>query len=562
MVDGKSSYTPPPDFSASQSVFLDPITESGQLSTAIVTSTAHFLLHHPATETQLSDLISAATTATGIDHLPVSSGHIYHAANKPSSTSLSFDEPAQTQTTFSVVLAPTLGSTQFVPIFRVGTPTIPVSQTSYLSLQGTVYTTEVSQSGSTHQSSRETEVSQSGSTRQSSRETGVIDGMHYTLVGDVLSIDEKTIETTRPTTATLNNGDVLAISPTGGVSITKLTEHVSPARGVTQSEYIIGAFVPTVLAVLFSIPWQLLARSLQEMEPFYQLHRTKGAFASSSLLLDYKSSINLITTFSAAKRGHFLVCLSGLISLAVLALAPLASETVFIGFLDEAACTANQRGSTCIPALSVNPVVARLVQGLLAFIAFITLALAILMYGKRSGVFANPQSIASVATLFQDHSVAEDFRHLAPSATDQESLQAGMLGQRYKLGRIRNKDGSSDYGITFCDINKRNSEEDGPMEDRDENQYKPMIPKAMEDCSPSRTKARLSSTAILMHPASYVVYGLLLIGLEITVLYYDRTGGNTGFNRFMTSNSFGVAFLFTATGVAIKLYWTLLDDSK
>ena len=30
----------------------------------------------------------------------------------------------------------------------------------------------------------------------------------------------------------------------------------------------------------------------------------------------------------------------------------------------------------------------------------------------------------------------------------------------------------------------------------------------------------------------------------------------------MDSNSFGVAFLFTAVGVGINMYWTLLDDGK
>ena len=46
------------------------------------------------------------------------------------------------------------------------------------------------------------------------------------------------------------------------------------------------------------------------------------------------------------------------------------------------------------------------------------------------------------------------------------------------------------------------------------------------------------------------------------IIYYNRLGSQTGFERFMDSNSFGTSFLFTAVGVIIKLYWTLLDDGR
>ncbi|KAL8955985.1 MAG: hypothetical protein Q9193_006349 [Seirophora villosa] len=37
--------------------------------------------------------------------------------------------------------------------------------------------------------------------------------------------------------------------------------------------------------------------------------------------------------------------------------------------------------------------------------------------------------------------------------------------------------------------------------------------------------------------------------------------GDTGFERFMDSQTFGVTFMFTAIGVLIKMYWAVLDDN-
>ena len=242
---------------------------------------------------------------------------------------------------------------------------------------------------------------------------GVIHGMSYTIDDGVLYIDGSTFSTAIPTTVTLNNDEVLKVNPTGAISLQSLpvgksgnvsgeAEHETHVKGISSQSYFIGAFLPTILAVLFSTPWPLLASALQEMEPFYQLQHTQGVAASKSLLLDYKSSINVITTVKAIRRGHFSVWSSGLISLAILLLAPLASEAVFIGFIGEGVCTATSGRGACTPRLSVYPIAARAIQGILAFMVVLTLALIIAISRRKSGVYANPLSIASVATLLQN----------------------------------------------------------------------------------------------------------------------------------------------------------------
>ena len=80
-----------------------------------------------------------------------------------------------------------------------------------------------------------------------------------------------------------------------------------------------------------------MASAIKEIEPFYQLHSADGALAEDSLALDYGASISILATITA----------SGAISLIILPLAPLASETVFIGFIGE--CSAQTRPKKLLP---------------------------------------------------------------------------------------------------------------------------------------------------------------------------------------------------------------------
>lgn len=89
------------------------------------------------------------------------------------------------------------------------------------------------------------------------------------------------------------------------------------------------------------------------MEPLYQLQQPDGVKAENSIALDYSASINIVATFNAIRKGHFLVWWSGLVSLVVLVIAPLSSESVFIAFDGEYTATTGREASS--PSLSVSP---------------------------------------------------------------------------------------------------------------------------------------------------------------------------------------------------------------
>ena len=171
------------------------------------------------------------------------------------------------------------------------------------------------------------------------------------------------------------------------------------------------------------------------MEPFYQLSRLEGAIAENSLTLDYRASINIVASINALCKGHYLVWWSGLVSLAILFIAPLASEAVFIGFAGSATCTGTSKRVGCLlPTLSVFPPAARAVEGILAFVVIMTLGLAIAIRGRNSGACANPFSVAGLATLFQDPSLIEKFRQIQSYSPNSREIANALQGSRYRVG--------------------------------------------------------------------------------------------------------------------------------
>lgn len=339
-----------------------------------------------------------------------------------------------------------------------------------------------------------------------------------------------------------------------------------PKESVTRKEYLIGAFLPTVLAVLFSIPWYILFSAVQEMEPFYQLADPQGALARDSLCLDYRASLNVVTTLRAGLRGHFVVLWAGICSIAVLALAPLASETVFIGFVGEGRCTATSSRDVCHPQLSVYPVAARAVQGILSLVAVLTICIAITNSRRKSGVYANPLSIAGIATLFQNPTLIDEFRQLDSDGFDSKTLEARLQGNRYRLDHFQHRDGSTDYGIVrymeasfYADGTDHNSQYSRTILP---NKYRKYTTVSVTHVEAEPPQTRKPKPDYFLHHATVIAFAAFVAGLLTLVIYYNQTGGDTGFERFMDSQEFGVTFMFAAVGVMIKMYWGVVDGDR
>ncbi|KAH7370109.1 hypothetical protein BKA65DRAFT_561585 [Rhexocercosporidium sp. MPI-PUGE-AT-0058] len=335
-------------------------------------------------------------------------------------------------------------------------------------------------------------------------------------------------------TTVVISGSTIVLLPTDA-SVSGNTEDV--VYYFSKRDYIVGAFLPTIIAVLFSIPWGIVDTAAKEMEPFVRLASDEGASARFSLCLDYPGDFLLASPFKSLFRGHWIILLTSTMNLASLLLAPLASETVFISL--QGTCNAETNGQFCVPTLSVYPPAARVLQAVLALLAIFLLFVTIFARRRSTGVYANPHSLAAVATLFHHPRLIDIFRNVPP-ATREKALETFLQAHSYKMGHYEQnqrtaygmlvdpKDQGEPEGYTYINLNGGLS----------------------VSTSSAGNQARKMKRA-----AQVLFFTCALAALTAIVLWYRFSTSENIIFTFMQSQSVGVRFLFTTFGVLIRLFW-------
>lgn len=167
------------------------------------------------------------------------------------------------------------------------------------------------------------------------------------------------------------------------------------------------------------------------MEPFVRFADHDGTSARFSLCLDYPGEFLIVSPFKALFRRHWIKFLMSTINLASLLFAPLSSEAVFISL--QGTCDSNTCGEYCIPTLSVYPAAARILRAVLALLALLVLLLTIFARRRQTGIYADPHSLAAVATLFHHPRLLEIFQNIPP-ATRETALVTFLEAYYYQTG--------------------------------------------------------------------------------------------------------------------------------
>lgn len=332
------------------------------------------------------------------------------------------------------------------------------------------------------------------------------------------------------------------------------------------------AFVPLIVAVLYTIPWRILDVTIREMEPFYQLNQKGGVLGKDSLCLDYSTSWLITTPFKAISRGHIMPFWSSLISIAVLILAPISSEAFFVSIYGE--CGAASKGP-CRAAWGVYPILGRAIQGILAFIAILLILIAIFNYRRSSGVYSEPLSLAGLAVLLAKSPLLRCFRQIDSMVTNKE-LREIIQGKRFTLSSFVAEDLTRCHGIVPVDMDSEvGFASVGSIKEKkgaytsvhtvDEfgiGEYETLR-------APNRGMIKwhsgMSFWKDVKEKSLYFGAFLGIGGLLTIITYYHWTGPDpvtgktTGFETFMDSQGFGVRFMMTALGVVIKLLWSNVD---
>jgi hypothetical protein len=304
----------------------------------------------------------------------------------------------------------------------------------------------------------------------------------------------------------------------------------------TNTQYFSGAFLSTILAVLFALPWAIIDMQVKSLEPFHQLSSPGGSSARKSLFMDYSSRTFIIAPFKALFAGHWAPFITSVLSICTLIITPLAPE--FVSIRVEGVCI-----DGCIPSLSIFPLAGRILQGLLAFMAILTIILILIMWRYTTGVFAEPNSIAGLASLFHHPDVVQDFRNAAVTLSGTgEKTYKPLLQEQYRLDYYTLPNGSARYGFipSAPRLGFNHHAERNHFLRHDNSAVQPL---------PTSYPHRNSSIGLL---------AVLLALLAVIVYYKVKNFDDSGFEKFMDSEGFGVRFLFTLVGVIIARYWAII----
>ncbi|KAL2676968.1 hypothetical protein Neosp_010735 [[Neocosmospora] mangrovei] len=109
-------------------------------------------------------------------------------------------------------------------------------------------------------------------------------------------------------------------------------------------------YVPTIIAVLYSMIWSWIDLDVKRMQPWFELSKSKGATAENSLFLDYQYEFVALVPFKAAKSKHWPVFFAGTAMVIVFwALTPLQSALLGTGIVTQTELATIQARSQLLP---------------------------------------------------------------------------------------------------------------------------------------------------------------------------------------------------------------------
>lgn len=350
------------------------------------------------------------------------------------------------------------------------------------------------------------------------------------------------IPTSRPTAtesltpSTSTGGDIGMGSPT--------SEPTVVVYGITWRQYVLGTFLPTVIAVLVSFPLRLIAINARLMQPFHALavanEATGGSPADASVFLRFYSWSESFSFPRAIKLRQPIIAISDMLTLGASLLAPLAAEAIAVH-------TPDSCQSGCYGSLVASHVPIRTLEALMSLMIALLLALVILLSLRRwkTGVSCNPWSIAGMASLCLDPKLRTILRGLPgglAAKIEDPAISKMLAGRAYALGEWGASktpvSGPREYGVKALD------QDEGAM-------------KLLKDAESTQAGETHNTKMYSTQPFPLLTWWGRCIMLTvfssvlIILVYYESTSADTGFERFMDSQGFVVKFFMTAVGVVL-----------
>ncbi|KAL8918115.1 MAG: hypothetical protein Q9208_007557 [Pyrenodesmia sp. 3 TL-2023] len=275
------------------------------------------------------------------------------------------------------------------------------------------------------------------------------------------------------------------------------------------------------------------------MEPFSMLSKPGGMAAKEFLWINYLSANYHLALLQALTSGHLFMLGSSALYAGVLSASPLAAEVIGI-YQSIYPIDIDTHNALAGPALWIHPIIARILQGILAFACFMLVGVWYLLRKQPTRVYSDPTSISGIACLIHHPAIVHDLAVHHQDVKESTLLQH-LAGKRYRLGFYQSHNGTERYGIIPADndMSIRCTRYVG----------------VSSSTSPTPSTKRHGTAQILLN----WILVLTAIGVTILIAVYFTRNDDTRFERFMDAQNFGPRFLFTCIGMVIKSQWTRLE---
>ncbi|KAL1859798.1 hypothetical protein Daus18300_009388 [Diaporthe australafricana] len=341
------------------------------------------------------------------------------------------------------------------------------------------------------------------------------------------------IATPTSTSPTISNGT----QNTDGVSVV--------VYGLSLRDYVLGAFLPTILAAIVAYPFKLININARLMQPFHALSTARegdGTRPESSIFLRFYSWTGALSLPRSIKFGQPIIVISDLLVFGAALLAPVAAETVSVRVPD--GCSLG-----CFGSLGVTMATGRVLEALAATMMALLIALIVLLnvFRWETGVSHNPWSIAGMASLSLDPGIRDIIRKIPQGlrgCTKENMMIEALAGSKYVLDEFwvsSNPESVSSRGYGIVVRTDANDAKKLIKNDK-------FIPAKKDH---SKVEKKRTQPFVLLTWWGRCILLFVFACVLILLTYYENTSLNSGFEQFMDSRGFGVRFFFTALGVIL-----------
>ncbi|OAG44838.1 hypothetical protein AYO21_00800 [Fonsecaea monophora] len=323
-------------------------------------------------------------------------------------------------------------------------------------------------------------------------------------------------------------------------------DEVELGLALSNLQYFRAIYLPVLVAVVLKLIWAIVFTSTKMMEPFHLLSREKGASATESLLADYLATSLSIDDIWNMFLCHPVVTLVGVVYLCLSALPAIATQSTTVRAI--AWC----RSPTlimerCNPMWYLKVDYTRALQAVLSLIAVIILLVIALSSRRRSGVFSNPSSIATMASLLNSEDFMEDLRKIDQRSSRSSAKQI-LEPYRYMLRQHQTATGYIRYGI----VKAPEKSPEHSVRYTKQPKYSALAPR------PGESQMHTSKSTLSNRFLVDTIFLLCILALLGVLVGYYMDGHDDPFNNYFNHNPTSQLVL-TAAASLLDIRWKQLE---